>query len=108
MTDQTGEWAAHYLMQTGADAGESRPASRVMVSARLNLHGTQPPTIELAWHADAGAVTLLFRGNNINQFLGFDGTPQEVRQTLTRGLERLDKAVADHAADPPDHAAARG
>lgn len=84
-----------------------RPSSRFMVSARLNLRGTQPPTIELAWHADAGAVTLLFRGNNINQFLAFDGTPQEIRQALTKGLERLDRAVTDHAAEPSADAAAR-
>jgi hypothetical protein len=78
-----------------------RPAARVTASTRLNLRGTEPPTIELAWNAVAGTVTLLFRGNNINQFLGFDGTPQEVRQALTKGLERLDQAVADHVNDPP-------
>jgi len=69
-------------------------APRFTVSALLDLRGTEPPTVELSWHID-DKVTVIFRSNNINQFLGLIGSPTEVRLALTKGLAAIDRAESE-------------
>lgn len=78
-----------------ADLAPHLAAVRFMVSVRLHLRGTFPPTIEVGMREVDGEVTLLFRGNNINQFVAFVGTAQEVRAALEKGLAAVDRAEAE-------------
>lgn len=70
-------------------------AVRFMASVQLHLRGTHPPSIEVGMREEDGEVTLLFRGNNINQIMAFVGTAQEVRAALEKGLAAVDRAEAD-------------
>ena len=71
----------------------------------LHLKGTDAPHTWTVWHDD-GTLSVLFNAA-ANQYVGFSGTPQEVRLALAKGLAAVDRAVAERAAEVMKAAEAR-